>query len=246
MASRRDARLIATRQSAAAVLEDMSRAIQVKLYSKDDRDLHVSRPLEREKTRVKGKRRKLKGETRLQCDILANANNVAEQAATAKALKAGDKAAASVMAVQEHHDADYDPDEDEDNSSSSSSNSNSRSSDHSSSSNNSNSRSSSSKQSSSSSNTRAEKRKKKQIPKKKKKHTKANILTHQHTNRTLIENQSLLASHCGVAVINQHARRQWGHDIVGSIVGLGNLQNGHNGHQSPLSFNAAGSVSRPR
>ena len=39
LASRRDARLIATRQSAAAVLEDMSRAIQVKLYSKDDRDL---------------------------------------------------------------------------------------------------------------------------------------------------------------------------------------------------------------
>ena len=184
--------------------------------------------------------------TRLQRDILANANNVAEQAAAAvKALKAGDKAAASVMAVQEQHDVDYDPDEDEDNSSSSGSNSSSRSSDHSSSSNNSNSRSSSSKQSSSSSNPRAEKRKKKQIPKKKK-HKKANILTHQHTNRTPTENQSLLASHCGVAVINQHARRQWGHDIVGSTVGLGNLQNGQNGHQSPLSFNAAGSVSRPR
>ena len=54
---------------------------------------------EREKTRVKGKRQKLKGETRLQRDILANADNVAEQAATAKALKAGDKAAASVMVV---------------------------------------------------------------------------------------------------------------------------------------------------
>ena len=39
LASRRAARLIATGQSAAAVLEDMSRAIQVKLYSKDDRDL---------------------------------------------------------------------------------------------------------------------------------------------------------------------------------------------------------------
>ena len=32
-------------------------------------------------------------------DILANANNVAEQAAAVKALKAGDKAAASIMAV---------------------------------------------------------------------------------------------------------------------------------------------------
>ena len=137
---------------------------------------------------------------------------------------------------------------DEDNtsqSSSSNSNNSSRSSDDSSSSIDNNSSSSSSKQSSSSSNTRAEKRKKKQIPKKKK-HTKANILTHQHTNHTLTENQSLLASHCGVAVINQHARRQWGHDIVGSTVGLGNLQNGQNGHQSPLSFNAGGSVSRPR
>ena len=131
---------------------------------------------EREKTRVKGKRQKLKGETRLQRDIFANADNVAEQAAAAKALKAGDKAAASVMAAQEQHDADYDPDEDEDNtsqSSSSSSNSSSLSSDNSSSSsNNSNSSSSSSKQSSSSSNTQAEKRKKKQIPEKKK-HTKA-------------------------------------------------------------------------
>ena len=94
---------------------------------------------------MKGKRQKLKGETRLQRDILANANNVAEQAAAAKALKAGDTGAASVMAVQEQHDADYDRDEDEDNSSSSSSNSNSRSSDHNSSTNNSNSRSSSSK-----------------------------------------------------------------------------------------------------
>ena len=106
---------------------------------------------------------------------LANANNVAEQAAAAKALKAGDKAAASVMAAQEQHGADYDPDEDEDNtsqSSSSSSISSSQSSDNSSSSNNSNSSSSSSKQSSSSSTTQAEKRKKKQIPKKKK-HTKA-------------------------------------------------------------------------
>ena len=194
---------------------------------------------------MKGKRQKLKGETRLQRDVLANANNVAKEVAAVKALKAGDKAAASVMAVQEQHDADYDPDEDEDNSSSSSSNNNSRSSDHSSSSSNNNSRSSSSKQSSSSSNTRAKKQKKKQIPKKKK-HTKANILTHQHTHCTLPENQSLLASHCGVAVINQHARRQWGHDIVGSLVGLGNLQNGQNGHQSHLSFNVAGSVSRPR
>ena len=133
---------------------------------------------EHEKTRVKGKRQKLKGETRLQRDILANADNVAEQAAAAKALKAGDKAAASVMAAQEQHDADYDPNEDEDNtsqsSSSSSSNSSSRSpaNSSSSSSNNSNSSSSSSKQSSSSSNTQAEKRKKKQIPEKKK-HTKA-------------------------------------------------------------------------
>ena len=39
---------------------------------------------EREKMRVKGKRRKLKCETRLQRDILANADNVAEQAAAAK------------------------------------------------------------------------------------------------------------------------------------------------------------------
>ena len=39
LASRRAARLIAAGQSAAAVLEDMSKAIQVKLYSKDDRDL---------------------------------------------------------------------------------------------------------------------------------------------------------------------------------------------------------------
>ena len=59
----------------------------------------VAKKKEREKTRVKGKRQKLKGETRLHRDILANADNVAEQAAVAKALKAGDKAAASVMAV---------------------------------------------------------------------------------------------------------------------------------------------------
>ena len=39
LASRRAARLIAAGPSAAAVLEDMSKAIQVKLYSKDDRDL---------------------------------------------------------------------------------------------------------------------------------------------------------------------------------------------------------------
>ena len=39
LASRRAARLIAAGQSAAAVLEDMSRAIQVKLYSNGDRDL---------------------------------------------------------------------------------------------------------------------------------------------------------------------------------------------------------------
>ena len=73
---------------------------------------------------VKGKRQKLKGETRLQRDILANANNVAEQAAAAKALKAGDKAAASVMAVQEQHGAGYEPDEDEDNTSQSTLNEN--------------------------------------------------------------------------------------------------------------------------
>ena len=48
---------------------------------------------------MKGKRQKLKGETRLQRDILANANNVAEQAAAAKALKARDKAVALVMGV---------------------------------------------------------------------------------------------------------------------------------------------------
>ena len=78
---------------------------------------------EREKTRVKGKRQNLQGETRLQRDILANADNVAEQAAAAKALKAGDKAASSVMAAQEQHDADYDRDEDEDNTSQSSSSS---------------------------------------------------------------------------------------------------------------------------
>ena len=39
MASRRAACLIAAGQSAAVVLEDMSKAIQVKLYSKDNRDL---------------------------------------------------------------------------------------------------------------------------------------------------------------------------------------------------------------
>ena len=39
LASHRAPRLTATRQSAAAVLEDMSRAIQVNVYSKDDRDL---------------------------------------------------------------------------------------------------------------------------------------------------------------------------------------------------------------
>ena len=39
LASRRAARLIAAGQSAAAVLEDVSKAIQVKLYSKDERDL---------------------------------------------------------------------------------------------------------------------------------------------------------------------------------------------------------------
>ena len=44
---------------------------------------------------VKGKRQNLKGETRLQRDILANADDVAEQAAAAKALKAGDKAGTS-------------------------------------------------------------------------------------------------------------------------------------------------------
>ena len=119
---------------------------------------------------------KLKGETRSQRDILANADNVAEQAAAAKALKAGDKAAASVMAVKEQHDAYYNLDGDEDNtgqSSSSNNNSSSQSSDSSNSSNNSNNSSSSSKQSSNSSNTRANKRKKKRIPKKKKKHTNA-------------------------------------------------------------------------
>ena len=72
---------------------------------------------------MKAKRQKLKGETRLQRDILANADNVAEQAAASKAIKAGDKASASVMAAQEQHDADYDPGEDGDNASQSSSSS---------------------------------------------------------------------------------------------------------------------------
>ena len=53
-----------------------------------------------------------------------------------------------------------------------------------------------------------------------------------HTN--LLTHQSLYASHRGVVVINLHARRQWVHHIVGSIVGLGNLQNGQNEHQSPF------------
>ena len=39
LASRRATPLIAARQSAVAILEDMSKAIQVKLYSKDDLDL---------------------------------------------------------------------------------------------------------------------------------------------------------------------------------------------------------------
>ena len=96
-----------------------------------------------------------------------------------KALKAGDKAAASVMALREQHDADYDPNEDEGNtsqSSSSRSNSGSRSSDNISSLNSCYKSNSNSKQSSSSSSTRAEKRKKKKIPKaekRKKKNTKA-------------------------------------------------------------------------
>ena len=138
-----------------------------------------------EKMRMKGKRQNLKDETRLQRDIVANADNVAEQAAAAKALKAPDKAAALVMAVQEQHDADYDPDENEDNtsqsSSSSSSNNDSRSSDNSSTSNSSN---SSSKQSSS--DTRAEKRKKKKIPKtekRKMKNTKAKSPVKQQAPR---------------------------------------------------------------
>ena len=45
--------------------------------------------------------------------------------------------------------------------------------------------------------------------------------TYYHTNRS--PNQPSLASKCGTAVINQHAMRQRGHDIVGSTIGLGNL-----------------------
>ena len=56
---------------------------------------------EHEKTRVKGKVQKLKGETQLQQEILANADQVEEEGATAKALRAGDKVAAAVMKEQE-------------------------------------------------------------------------------------------------------------------------------------------------
>ena len=55
--------------------------------------------MECKKKRVQGKRQKLKGETRLQRDILANVDNVAKETATTKALKAGDQAATSVMEV---------------------------------------------------------------------------------------------------------------------------------------------------
>ena len=76
---------------------------------------------EREKTRVKGKVQKLKGETQLQKEILANADKVEEQGATAKALRARDKATTAVMKEQERHDEEYDPDENnEDNTSQSS------------------------------------------------------------------------------------------------------------------------------
>ena len=48
----------------------------------------------RKKTRLKGKRQKLKSETRLQRDNLASADHGAEQATVAKLLNAGDKVAA--------------------------------------------------------------------------------------------------------------------------------------------------------
>ena len=66
---------------------------------------------EREKISVKGKVQKLKGETQLKKEILANADKVEEEAATAKVLRAGDKATAAAMKEQERHDDDYDPNE---------------------------------------------------------------------------------------------------------------------------------------
>ena len=108
-------------------VDEEEKAILQKLMTVRGKEL-VAKQKERGKTRVKGKRQKWKGETRLQGDILANAENVAEQVIAAKTLMAGDKAASSVMAVLEQHDVDYDPDEDEDNTNQSSSrNSNSRS-----------------------------------------------------------------------------------------------------------------------
>ena len=58
---------------------------------------------EREKTCVKGKVQKLKGETQMEKEILTNAVEVEEEGATAKALRVRDKAAAAVM-----NDADED------------------------------------------------------------------------------------------------------------------------------------------
>ena len=48
---------------------------------------------EREKKRVKGKLQKVKGENKLQREILANADRAEKEVAAAKALKARDKAA---------------------------------------------------------------------------------------------------------------------------------------------------------
>ena len=119
----------------------------------------------------KGESPKLKGETQLQKDILANADKVEEEGATAKALRAGDKATAVVMKEHEQHDDDYHPDEDtkDDTSQCSTSSSNNSSTSGSSSSNG----SKTNEQSTTTSSTTDEKKKKKKRNKKKKKKLKS-------------------------------------------------------------------------
>ena len=57
----------------------------------------AARKKEHEKKHMKGKQHKLKVETKLQKEILANADKVEEEGATAKARRVGDKAATAVM-----------------------------------------------------------------------------------------------------------------------------------------------------
>ena len=124
---------------------------------------------EREKTRVKGKLQTLKGETQLQKEILANADKVEEEGATAKALRAGDKAEAAVMKEQEQHDDDYDPDEDNEDNTSHNSTSSTSSSNSSSSNSSSGKSSKTSEQSTTNSSSTDEKKKKKKKGNNKKK-----------------------------------------------------------------------------